>query len=202
MGLPSSNPFCRNLKAVLWTGEMGDKLNSLPLMSFNLLEPSPIKKLRNNSYIYKKVIQKQVNDYISVSFSHTLSKHCKHFSVIYVCFYHHILTSLTWFWLGNFANICKGGYFILWHLQLISKTLTEFFFKGFNKTQKSCTCDIGKPSIPIERHRTQGSRPVWQYSVGMWGIWDWDNRELRLSMIKNMDLPVGDQILPHLKLHL
>ena len=202
MGLPSSNPFCPNLKSVLWTGEMGDKLNSLPLMSFNLLEPSPIKKLRNNSYIYKKVIQKQVNDYISVSFSHTLSKHCKHFSVIYVCFYHHILTSLTWFWLGNFANICKGGYFILWHLQLISKTLTEFFFKGFNKTQKSCTCDIGKPSIPIERHRTQGSRPVWQYSVGMWGIWDWDNRELRLSMIKNMDLPVGDQILPHLKLHL
>ena len=184
MGLPSSNPFCRNLKAVLWTGGMGDKLNSLPLMSFNLLEPSPIKKLRNNS------------------FSYTLSKHCKHFSVIYVCFYHHILTSLTWFWLGNFANICKGGYLILRHLQLISKMLTEFFFKGFNKTQKSCTCDIGKPSIPIERHRTQGSRPVWQYSVGMWGIWDWDNRELRLSMIKNMDLPVGDQILPHLKLHL
>ena len=29
-----------------WTGKMGDELNSLPLMCFNLLEPSPIKKLR------------------------------------------------------------------------------------------------------------------------------------------------------------
>ena len=50
-GTPIIKSILSKPKSCFMDGEMGDKLNSLPLMSFNLLEPSPIKKLRNNSYI-------------------------------------------------------------------------------------------------------------------------------------------------------